>query len=111
MSEFSESYHLRGSDINEGVELVRRSGLKGYVFPPKDGWVAIVVEENSFAPDQRVVSQNTGMLLHFVSAEDHGWTFTLFDGDREVSAYDCGWENDVRVDESRYSKNPIAALL
>ncbi|MBK8477672.1 MAG: hypothetical protein IPL39_15635 [Opitutaceae bacterium] len=111
MSEFSESYHLRGTDIDEGVALVRRSGLKGYVFPPANGWIPIVIADHSFAPDQRVVSQNTGTLLHFVSAEDHGWTFALFEGDKAVSAYDCGWDDDVRVDLSRYAKAPIAEML
>src|SRR5690242_13108923 len=108
MSEFSESYHLRSSDINDGVSLLKRAGLKGYVFPPASGWVSFVAEQNSFAPDQRITSQNHGTLLHYVSAEDHGWTFAVFEGDRLVCGYDCAWENDVRVDDSRYS---AAALV
>ncbi|MFT3781222.1 MAG: hypothetical protein QM790_04335 [Nibricoccus sp.] len=111
MSEFSESYHLRSADIGEGVALVRRSGLKGYVFPPANGWIPIVIAEHSFAPDQRVVSQNTGTLLHFVSAEDHGWAFALFQGNEAVSTYDCEWDYDVRIDDSRYAKAPIAETL
>lgn len=95
MSEFSESYHLRSTDIADGISLLRRAGLKGYVFPPQQGWVSIVAEENSFAPDQRIVSENQGSLLHYVSAEDHGWSFALFEHQRLVCGYDCGWDDDT----------------
>ena len=103
MSEFSESYHLRGSDINEAAALLRRAGLKGYVFPPSNGWISFVAEQNSFEPDPRVVVKNTGTLLHYVSAEDHGWSFALFEGADLACGYGCNWDEDVQVDDSRYS--------
>jgi hypothetical protein len=111
MSEFSESYHLRGTDIKEGVALVQRAGLKGYVFPPKDGWIPIVAEGNSFAPDERITSRNTGILLHYVSAEDHGWSFAVFEGKELRCGYDCAWDDEVRVDDSRYSSDALARTL
>lgn len=111
MSEFSESYHLRGTDIKEGVALMHRTGLKGYVFPPKDGWISIVAEGNSFAPDERITSQNSGTLLHYVSAEDHGWSFALFEGKELKCGYDCAWDDEVRVDDSKYSADALARAL
>lgn len=111
MSEFSESYHFRSENAGDVVSLLKRAGLKGYVFPPQNGWVSFVAAENAFSPDQRIVEKNTGTLLHFVSAEDHGWSFALFDGSELKSAYDCGWEDDVRVDDSRYSPEAFSRLI
>jgi len=111
MSEFSESYHLRDVNIDEGVDLLRRSGLMGYVFPSINNWVSIVAEKNSFAPDRRIVSQNKGLLLHYVSAEDHGWSFALFEGKKLVSAYDCNWDDEVHINDSRYSFEPLARIF
>jgi hypothetical protein len=111
MSEFSESYHMRGGNINEGVALLRRAGLKGYVFPSANGWISIVAEQNSFAPDPRILAQNEGSLLHYVSAEDHGWCFALFVGEQLVSAYDCAWDDEVRVDDSHFSKDNLIQIL
>ncbi len=111
MSEFSESYHMRGGNIDEGVALLRRACLKGYVFPPANGWIAVVAEQNSFAPDQRIIAQNKTLLLHYVSAEDHGWSFALFDGRQLISAYNCSWDDDVRVDDSLFSKDNLIRIL
>jgi hypothetical protein len=111
MSEFSESYHLRGSDINEAAALLRRTGLKGYVFPPSNGWISFVAEQNSFEPDPRVVAKNTGTLLHYVSAEDHGWNFSLFEGAELACGYGCNWDEDVQVDDSRYSAVALSRAL
>lgn len=111
MSEFSESYHLRGEGIEEGVALLRRAGLKGYVFPPENGWISMVAEQNSFEPDQRITSQNRGTLLHFFSAEDHGWGFAVFEDEKVVCAYTCGWDDDVRIDDSQYSAAVLARVL
>jgi hypothetical protein len=34
MSEFSESYHLEADDQQDGVHLLWRAHLEGFVFPP-----------------------------------------------------------------------------
>lgn len=102
MSEFSESYHLRSTDANEAVALLKRSGRKGYVFPPANGWVSFVAENHNFEPDPAIVGANQGLLLHYVSAEDHGWSFALFESTAEKCRFSCQWENDVEIDPSRY---------
>lgn len=111
MSEFSESYHLRSERAEDAVELLRRAGLKGYVFPPANGWVTFVAEGGIFEPDERVVAASTKPLLHFMSAEDHGWSFTLHDGARVASRYSCAWDDEIRVDDSLYSRADMLQLV
>ena len=111
MSEFSESYHLFSSDQNETVELIRASGLHGFALAPENGWVSFVVDEGEFMPDPRVTEQNRLCLLHFVNAEDHGWSFDLFDGPRSVCRYRCDWEDEVRPDISGFQPAEILRLL
>lgn len=50
MSEFSDSYHLRSNNQQDGVDLLRAAGLRGYVFPPENGWVTVVAEGEEFDP-------------------------------------------------------------
>ena len=111
MSEFSESYHLRSDHADAAVELLRRAGRKGYVYPPAGGWVSFVADNGTFEPDSRIVAAATHPLLHFVSAEDHGWSFTLFERGKIVSSYSCEWKNDITVDDSRYSREAIQKLV
>lgn len=111
MSEFSESYHLRSERAEDAVELLRRAGLRGYVFPPANGWVTFVAQGGTFEPDERVVAASTKPLLHFMSAEDHGWSFTLHDGTRVASRYSCAWDDEVWVDDSLYSRAALLQLV
>jgi hypothetical protein len=111
MSEFSESYHLRSERADDAVELLRRVKRKGYVYQPVNGWVSFVADGGEFEPDERIVSAASQPLLHFVSAEDHGWSFTLFDRGKVVSSYGCAWENDVTVDDSTYSREALQRLV
>jgi hypothetical protein len=50
-------------------------------------------------------------LLHFVSAEDHGWSFTLFDRGKIVSGYRCDWEDDITVNDSSFSREALQRLV
>ena len=111
MSEFSESYHLRSERAEDGIELLRRSKRKGYVYQPVNGWVSFVADEGVFEPDERIVSSASHPLLHFVSAEDHGWSFTLFDRGKAVCGYSCAWESDITADDSKYSREALEKLV
>jgi hypothetical protein len=111
MSEFSESYHLRSERADDAIELLRATRRKGYVYPPVNGWVSFVADDGVFEPDERIVAAARHPLLHFVSAEDHGWSFTLFDGGKAVSAYRCDWEDDITADDSRYSREALQRLI
>ena len=111
MSEFSESYHLRSERADDAVELLRSVGLRGFVFPPVQGWVTFVAEDGTFEPSERITAAARQPLLHFVSAEDHGWSFTLFDRGKPVSRYACEWESDINTDDSQYSREALERLV
>jgi hypothetical protein len=107
MSEFSESYHLRSERAEDAIELLRSAKRKGFVYEPANGWVTFVAEDANFEPDKRIVSAARQPLLHFVSAEDHGWSFSLFDGGKVVCEYSCEWEEDISADDSKYSRKAL----
>ena len=111
MSEFSESYHLFTSNQEEAVNLIRACGLRGFALIPENGWVSFVVEDGRFEPDPRVTDQNHICLLHYVNAEDHGWSFELFDGSRSVCRYRCDWDDEVRPDMSDFRPAEVSRLL
>jgi hypothetical protein len=111
MSEFSESYHLRSERLEDAVELLRRAGLKGYVYQPANGWVTFLAEGGVFEPDQRIVAAAQHPLLHYVNAEDHGWSFSLFDKGHAVSRYSCEWDNEIRFNDSGYSRAALQQLV
>ena len=110
MSEFSESYHLRGSSRRDAVELLNRSGLPGYVFPALDGWVSLVARGEPFKPNQELIKANEGLLLRWLYAEDHGWAFDVFKGKTRVLQYECSWEEDIEVNGKVSHKELQAAL-
>jgi hypothetical protein len=111
MSEFSESYHLRSERAEDAVELLRRARRKGYVYQPVNGWVTFLAEEGVFEPDERIVAAASHPVLHYVSAEDHGWSFTLFDRGEVVSGYRCDWDDEIRVDDSKYSRAALQQVV
>jgi hypothetical protein len=111
MSEFSESYHIRSERAEDAIELLRCAKRKGYVYQPVNGWVTFLAEESVFEPDKRIVTAATHLLLHYVSAGDHGWSFTLYDRTKVVSSYRCDWEDNIRVDDSRYSRAALQQFV
>ena len=111
MSEFSESYHLRSERQEDAVELLRRAKLKGYVYQPVSSWVTFLAEQGVFEPDRRIVEAARQPLLHYVSAEDHGWSFALYDGTKVVCAYRCEWDDDITANDSQYSRTVLQKLV
>jgi hypothetical protein len=55
MSEFSESYHLEADDQQDGLCLLRRANLEGFVFPPQYGWVTIIPRSEFGTPSERLL--------------------------------------------------------
>jgi hypothetical protein len=110
VSEFSESYHLESRSQDDGVDLLRRAGLRGFVFPPGNGWVSIVpVDARYGEPNEALVKACEGMLLHYANAEDDGWMFTVYREGSPVCRYGCRWggdleafEDEVEVDDERF---------
>jgi hypothetical protein len=111
MSEFSESYHLRSERVEDAVELLRRAERKGYVFPAGNGWVTFVADEGVFEPGEHIVAAAKHPLLHYVCAEDHGWSFALFDHNESVSRYRCDWDDEIRFDDSQYSREALQRIV
>ncbi|NOU73729.1 hypothetical protein GC098_20280 [Paenibacillus sp. LMG 31458] len=66
-----------------------------------------MVKDSNFEPLDSIVRNNTGILLHYVYAEDHGWSMTLFDGDKEVSQYICNWDDEIRIEDSKFDLQPF----
>jgi hypothetical protein len=81
------------------------------VYQPVNGWVSFVADEGVFEPNEKIVAVASAPLLHFVSAEDHGWSFALFKGGQVVCAYHCAWENDITVDDSKYSREALLRVV
>ncbi len=54
MSESSDSYHLRSETVEEGVELLHRAHLCGFVFPANNGWVSILPGGEAFEPNKKL---------------------------------------------------------
>ncbi|OME78597.1 hypothetical protein BK120_22935 [Paenibacillus sp. FSL A5-0031] len=101
MSEFSQSYHLRTSDKEEAISLLNRSGKHGYVFESTNGWVTFVIADGNFSVDEEVTEQNTGTLVHYVYAEDHGWELLVYNKNKLVFDYNCAWEDNLVIKASK----------
>jgi hypothetical protein len=111
MSEFSESYHLISESSQDAADLLKRAGLKGYVYEPVNGWVTFLAEEGSFESDERIVAAAKHPLLHYVCAEDHGCSIKLFHGAEVICAHSCDWNEDLTVDDSGYSRAALEEFL
>lgn len=67
MSDFSAAYHLKANNQQDGVDLLKRAGVSGYVFEPVNGWVTFVTQIDTFSPDSKISDHNSGVLLFFSS--------------------------------------------
>lgn len=107
MSEYSESYHLRTQTTSDAIELLQRSGLRGFVFPACDGWTSFVAENGKFETDPMIVNANHGLLLHYVAAEDHGWSFSLFSDSNVICKFTCVWDGTSYTDRSGFEPSAV----
>ena len=110
MSEFSESYHLKSERLEDAVELLQRADLKGYVYPPANGWVTFLAE-GVYTSQQSVVAANQSLLLYYANAPDHGWNFAIFEADNCVGSYNRQWGDGVEWDESNNLLNVIQRVV
>jgi|Tabmets5t2r1_1033131.scaffolds.fasta_scaffold12443_1 hypothetical protein len=106
MSEFSESYHLEADDQQDGLHLLQRANLEGFVFPPQHGWVTIIPRSEFGAPPQSLLEANEGCLLRYLLDQDAGWMFQLYTGPILACSYECrwldwrAWQSRITVDAS-----------
>ena len=101
MSEFSESFHLLTDDRTEAEALVRQSGLTGWTLPPSSGgWTPVVIDRDfTGEPDDHLVQANTGVLVLYVCAEDHGCELTVWSGAETIGHYRAEWTEEVEVED------------
>ncbi|MCL2252786.1 MAG: hypothetical protein FWC12_12845 [Treponema sp.] len=91
MSEFSCSYHLKTENINDCIDLVKKANVSGFLFPMKNGWVSFVIDEPDFKFSKKLIDANDGVLLNFINAEDHGWSFEIFNKNDKVCRFECDY--------------------
>jgi hypothetical protein len=111
MSEFSESFHLRSNKQQDGVNLLKRAGLSGVVFTPTNNWVTVVPEAGLLEAVEPMVRANRGTLLHYMCAEDHGWQFGIYKDTRPVCRYECGWDDELTIEDGDLDLEVIVELL
>lgn len=111
MSEFSESYHLYSSDQNDGVKLIKKSWLRGFVYPAVHNWVTITPSGRIFQPNKRLIHNNPGTLLHLINAEDHGWSISIYEGKQRTFHYECSWEEDIEINQDEYDRDRFVELV
>ncbi|MCK8487534.1 hypothetical protein M0651_10155 [Paenibacillus sp. MBLB2552] len=111
MSEFSESYHLFSIDQNEGIKLLKKAWLRGFVYPSSYNWVTIVPSGRSFQPNKRLINKNKGVLVHLINAEDHGWSISIYDGRKRTFHYECNWEEEIDINQDEYNRERFVDLV
>jgi hypothetical protein len=99
MSEFSCSYHLKSDSVDDCVDLIKRANTTGFVFPAREGWISFVVDEPDFIFSKKLIDANDGVLLQFINAEDHGWTFEVFNKNTRMCKFECSYSEDEEEDD------------
>ena len=116
MSEFSESYHLEAGDQQEGVGLLRRANLEGFVFPEQNGWVTIIPRSEFGRLPKGLADANRGWLLHYLLDEDGGWMYAILSGPRVTCRYETRWldwsdkENRIAIDAGQLDLEVVRSL-
>lgn len=102
MSEFSASYYLRTRKRDDVVNLIKNTGNKGYVFEEANGWVSFVIKGLAFDIDDSLISFNTGIIVYYIYAEDHGWELRIFNKDDLVFDYKCDWTDEILIEKELF---------
>ncbi len=110
MSEFSESFHLRTKDKNEGKELLKRIGVSGIVFEPTNGWVTVIPDGELNSQISPMSSYN-GTILHYMYAEDHAWMINLFSDGNPLSSFVCAWDPEIYIEDASLNIEELTKFL
>jgi len=105
MSEFSCSYHLKSESIHDCVSLIKKANVVGFLFPSKNGWVSFVVDEPDFEFSKKLIDVNDGILLNFINAEDHGWSFEIYNKNNKVCKFECNYDNGESYAYEKFADN------
>ncbi|NBD28390.1 hypothetical protein [Paenibacillus glycinis] len=107
MSEFSQSYHLLGKNEN-AVELIKFAGQRGYLFEDNNRWTTFVILGDIFSPSDSIVEANKDLLVHYVYAEDHGWSLSIFKQSVPIFKFDCSWDS---IEDFDFTEEELAEML
>ncbi|MGL5437640.1 MAG: hypothetical protein ACRDBO_20010 [Lachnospiraceae bacterium] len=108
MSQFSTSYHLLTSNQQDAVKLLKSANLHGYVFPEKNGIVTFVIKQeqmSEFSCCEQLLMHNTKPLVFFINAEDHGWSYEIYDKNEYIAGYSSSF-NEAEIMEGFDYNNP-----
>lgn len=108
MSQFSTSYHLITSDQQDAVKLLKNANLHGYIFPEKDGIVTFVIKQeqiSEFKCCEQLLMHNTKPLVFYINAEDHGWSYEIYDKNECVVSYSSSFNEEELMEGFDY-ENP-----
>lgn len=113
MSEFSESYQLRGEDQQAGVATLGRGRLSGWVLAPGGGWTTLIpaVEFRGEYLHQLMAASGPQPILYYMHAEDHGWSFAWAVGGAVEFTYSCDWDDDIDVRTSAADEADFARRI
>jgi hypothetical protein len=110
MSEFSDSYHLVGS-VDDGVELIRRAGRRGFVLPESEPFTCVIVDQPDGGADPSLIAANRGLLIHYQYGEDHGVWIELYDQTTAVTLLRLEWGPDFTGDRRSLAEFDAAPWL
>ncbi|MCB9602153.1 MAG: hypothetical protein H6720_17680 [Sandaracinus sp.] len=107
MSEFSDSYHLLGTR-DDAVALLQRASARGAVLPGGGRFTTLVVHPK----DGRLLeAANTGVLLHYLYAGDHGCWVQLRQGASLLDRLEQNWETGVgAIDAAAWVRSGVCDL-
>ena len=97
MSEFSSSFHFYKKTQDEVANLLKKNKVKAFVYKEFNNWVTAVVNNEDV---KLIKDTNSGFLIEYNFAEDHGWEYRLFNGKEQVSVYQCMWDNEISIIDS-----------
>ena len=108
--QFQQSFHLRTSDIQDGISLLEQAKISGFVYPPEIGWATVVPEGGEI---QSLLVENSSKLLFHLEYEDEiGWRFAIYQGTVCRCRYSCLWANEkLKVDSSQVNRDVLIQIL
>jgi hypothetical protein len=105
VSELSDSGHLRTTNPEHAVALLKRAKLPGDVFPEHNGWVTFVFppgDENRFDLEQA----NERLLVLYEYAGAYGCWVTVYQGKKPVTRLRAAFDRP----NSLFDRKPFEAL-
>jgi hypothetical protein len=112
MSEFSESYHVYNMPQIKLSEVMSENSIPSYVFREQNNWTAFFPKTDPYMFNMQIPRIISNTLLYFVNAEDHGWSYTIYNNNEMVSGYNCEWSSgEIMINESDLNADNLKNLF